>query len=198
MDLPLENIEKKRLGDWSFQVDVRREVERPHPVTIVADHPDHGAGHIILQGRTNPGTAWRHPWLEARYLPPFEDEATEERFWSDVLPQGLVPGSYLMISCDGHPGSLSALTVDVPPQTTRIGYLLWLSGARWYKVWYYPEGWREGHEKLQGNLPMDEAHRARATADRLEELPAFLEGELAERFPRCAARARELLDAKPA
>lgn len=201
MELPLDTLDGAEVGPWRLSVDEDRDAQDPHPVTVHASDGTHEI--IVLQGRTNPGTAWRHPWLEVRFSPRYTaddgvhvwDEKLQIELFGAVLPSALVPGAYIMLSCDGHRDSLSALTVGVPPPATWLGYLLWQAGARWYKNWYYPEGWREGHEKLQGNLPPHDEHKANAEADRLEELEAFLASGLADDYPACSQRAMDLLDA---
>lgn len=201
VQLPLENLDGAEVGPWTLTVEEDHEAQDPHPVTVHASGPAEKI--VLLEGRTNPGTSWRHPWLELRFSPTFPgDDAAE--VWEEALQvelferwirAALVPGSYVMLSCDGHKETLSALTVGVPPPATWLGYLLWQAGARWYKIWYYPEGWREGHEKLQGNVPMDEEHRAKAEADRLEEIETFLSSDLADDYPSCSQRAMDILDA---
>lgn len=198
--LPLEDLDGTTAAGMRFSVEEDDEASSPHPVRIEATRE--GTTWTLFEGQTNPGTKWRHPWLEVRYAPWVGGDADgvalsmdEQVELFEHLGQALLPGSYVMLSCDGHPASLRALTVDVPPPCTALGYLLWNAGARWYKVWYYPEGWREGHEKVQGNLPMDDEHRATRTRERLEEVAAFLDTGLAEEHPACAERARELLDA---
>lgn len=201
VELPLEKLDGAQVGPWRLSLEEDREAQDPHPVVVTAT--DGQREIVLLEGRTNPGTAWRHPWLEVRFSPryPVDDEVEawteelQEELFASALGSVLTPGSYVMLSCDGHRQSLSALTVGVPPPATWLGYLLWQAGARWYKIWYYPEGWREGHEKLQGNVPLDETHRAKAEADRLEELEAFLGSSLADDYPVCSQRAMDLLDA---
>lgn len=199
MQLPLDELDGARVAGLELAVDERSDERSPHPVTITATRK--GTSWTLFDGQTNPGTAWRHPWLEVRYEPRVggtdgDELSTEEQVeLFEALGAVLLPGAYVMLSCDGHPDSLSALSVDVPPACTALGYLLWHAGARWYKVWYYPEGWREGNEKVQGNLPVDEEHRATRTSERLEEIEAFLGTDLAESYPECAERGRELIAA---
>lgn len=64
--------------------------------------------------------------------------------------------------------------MGVPPHATPLGYLLWKSGARWFKDWYFPEGWMEGGEKLQGNKPLNEEYYRKRTRERALELTEFL------------------------
>ncbi len=199
MRLPLERLDGERVAGLVLRVDEQAAERSPHPVAITAK-PSKGNAWMLFHGRTNPGTPWRHPWLETRFDPRIGGVGDGEALaWEDqvalfeALGGALVPGAYVMLSCDGHPDSLRALSVDVPPPCTALGFLLWKAGARWYKVWYYPEGWREGNEKVQGNLPVGDEHEAKRTHQRLEEIAAFLESSLAETFPACAQRGRQLL-----
>lgn len=184
-------------GGLELAVELDTDGHRPFPVQVRAERK--GAAWRVLEGRTNPAAAWRHPWLEVRFDPGPEgarlDEAEQVALFERLGREVLGPGSYVMLSCDGHPESLAQLTADVPPACTWLGWLLWRAGARWYKWWYFPEGWREGNEKIQGNVPTDEDHAAKRTRQRLDELKAFLETGLAERFPDSAERAQRLLDA---
>lgn len=217
MRLPLERLDGIEVDGIALSVEEHADERSPHPVLVHAEVDERSW--VLFEGRTNPGTAWRHPWLEVRYSPwiggapdarstPSTDaddaaeDATADRqplpmdtqeALFEALGDALVPAAYVMLSCDGHPASLRALSIDVPPACTALGYLLWRAGARWYKVWYYPEGWREGHEKVQGNLPADEEHAAERTSERLEEIEAFLGTELAKEHPACAERGRRLL-----
>lgn len=195
-ELPLHRLDGAEVADHTLSVTVDLS-NRPHPVTVTAAGTSERWP--VLEGRTNPGTPWRWPWFEARFRPgPLDDEGQNALF--DALGGVLTPGAYVMLSCDGFTEDNWALTIGIPPPATRLGELLWRAGARWYKVWYYPEGWREGHEKLQGNTPPNDGHRARAEAAIRDELTAFLEGALAGEHPGCRARAARLLaqlDPKP-
>lgn len=197
--LPLERLDGRRIAGLVLSVEEREGERSPHPVSVTAK-PEEGPSWPILHGRTNPGTSWRHPWLEARFVPWLGGDpegeglamGDQEAFF-EALGEALLPGAYVMLSCDGHPASLRALTVDVPPACTALGFLLWRAGARWFKVWYYPEGWREGNEKVQGNLPVGEEHEATRTRERLAEVDAFLGSDLADAYPACAKRGERLL-----
>jgi len=195
--LPLDELDGANVDGLELSVRERARETSPHPVAI--DATLSAETWELFEGQTNPGTAWRHPWLEVRYTPWIGGDgrvldADTQMALFEALGEVLVPGAYVMLSCDGHPHSLRALTVDVPPPCTALGYLLWRAGARWYKVWYYPEGWREGHEKVQGNLPTGEDHEAERTGERLEEIRAFLDSPMAEEYEACARRGRELMD----
>lgn len=200
-ELALDKLDGTTVGPYTLDHTLERS-RRPHPVAITAT--DGAVSWPILEGRTNPGTPWRWPWLEVRFEPrvPATSDGRNSRELSieaqDALfahlADALTPGAYVMLSCDGFTETNWELTIDVPPAATRLGELLWIAGARWYKVWYYPEGWREGHEKLQGNTPPNERHRERAEAERRAELEAWLDSGSSAGFPACRARAERLLD----
>jgi hypothetical protein len=84
-----------------------------------------------------------------------------------------------------------ALRRRVPPAATPLGLALLRAGCRWLKDWYFAEGGREGHTKLQGELPPDAAHRSRAERRLCAELEAFVAD--AGTLPIDHRRAREAL-----
>ena len=67
------------------------------------------------------------------------------------------------------------LTLDYPPVTSPLGYLLFRAGCGSFRDWYISEGGREGPRKLQGYKPLTEAlarERTAALRRQLEELLA--------------------------
>ena len=74
----------------------------------------------------------------------------------------------------GHGETERALRRKVPPAATPLGLELLQAGCRWLKDWYFAEGGREGHAKLHGELPLDDAHRLRAGRALRGELEGFL------------------------
>jgi hypothetical protein len=85
----------------------------------------------------------------------------------------LGPGGSIMVAY-GVGETEQALRRKVPPAATPLGLALLRSGCRWMKDWYFAEGGREGHAKLQGELPMNEHARTRAEAALSAELIGFL------------------------
>ena len=67
-----------------------------------------------------------------------------------------------------------ALRRRVPAAATPLGLALLRAGCRWLKDWYFAEGGREGHTKLQGELPLSATHARRAERTLREELEAFV------------------------
>ena len=91
---------------------------------------------------------------------------------------GLVPaGGHLMVEYDSpaQRESERVLTLDYPPVTSPLGYLLFRAGCRSFRDWYISEGGREGPRKLQGYKPLTEALAKERTASlwrQVEELLA--------------------------
>jgi len=128
------------------------------------------------------------PWVEFRYDPglSFSDGSAvdlEELGLTPVifsLLGGLLPpgGSMMVIyGGEGHPlmrETEKGLKRGFPPHVTPLGYHLWREGFRWFKDWYFPEGWLEGAMKLQATRPLDEEIRARREAQARQELSEFV------------------------
>ena len=78
----------------------------------------------------------------------------------------------------------SQLQRGFPPVLSRLGYKMFGLGFTWFKDWYFPEGFLEGNQKLQGEIALDdERRRKHLQATRKE----------AERFTQAYA-AREIKD----
>jgi hypothetical protein len=127
-----------------------------------------------------PGDGGR-PWVELEDAGPAMLAAVAR-----LLP----PGASIMVAYG--PGEMErSLRRRVPPAATPLGLALLGAGCRRLKDWYFAEGGREGHAKLQGELPLDAAHRRAAERALSAELEAFLatgDGTDADR-----RRAREAL-----
>ena len=116
---------------------------------------------------------------------------------------GLVPpGGHLMVEYDSpaQKESERILTLDYPPVTSPLGYLLFRVGCRSFRDWYISEGGREGPRKLQGYKPLTEAlakERTVALRRQVEELRTRPEtpqhGEHGRTARRLAAAVREEL-----
>ncbi len=152
------------------------------------------------------------PWIEFRYDPlaTFPDGRevdldelglTGEVF--SLLGVLIPPGGSMMViyGAEAHPFSAETergLKRNFPPQATPIGYRLWEAGFRWYKDWYFPEGWLEGAMKLQATRPLDESIRLLREAQARKELEEFVSGMRQRGVPdpearRALARAEEIL-----
>jgi len=128
-------------------------------------------------------------WIEFRYNPraefpdgtavDLEEKGLTHELFS--LLGGMIPpgGSMMVIyGAEAHPLSSNTekgLKRAFPPASTPLGYYLWSVGLRWFKDWYFPEGWMEGGMKLQATRPLDEDIRAQREAKAREELSIFVD-----------------------
>lgn len=159
----------------------------------------------IIQGRYFEGRGkWIRPWLEVDYRPSADFDGLKVdlsggldlelfRALSSLLP----PGGSFMVKYEDHSVTARALALNVPPPATPLGHLLWNAGFRWFKDWYFPEGWMEGGQKLQGNKPLNEEHATKRAEETAGELRSFLAGEFDwddELMGRCRKLAAEVLN----
>lgn len=168
----------------------------------------------VLQGLFFAGRGdYIKPWLEFRYGPSagFEGgvvvDLEREGLTSTLLSLlgGLVPpGGSMMVIYGGEAHPLFRETEEglkrgFPPPATPLGRYLWGIGLRWFKDWYFPEGWLEGSMKLQATRPLDREVRVLREVKAREELSAFAEGLRGRRLTRleegALAKAEEILDA---
>jgi len=124
------------------------------------------------------------PWLEIFYQPVvrFKKDELDLPRENLELPifhalSGLLPaGGRIFVIYDSRYHALTAKALErgVPAAATPLGYLLWRSGFRWFKNWYFSEGWKEGSQKLQANKPLDADHEKRQFQKLYLELKEFL------------------------
>ena len=124
------------------------------------------------------------PWIEVynivpriaveRSLVEILDSRIEDEALS-MLSSSLGPGESLYVEYYRDPETLAQLEAGVPVIATRLGYKLYGLGFTWFKVWYYPEGFYEGGQKLQAEKPVSGEARARHLAWHLDELKRFLQ-----------------------
>lgn len=148
-------------------------------------------GEPVGHGTVFTGARRVRPWIEFHpvTLAPRDDR---DRALFEALSDALEPGGHVMVHYLRDSATAEALTADVPPEATPLGFLLWKAGCRWFKDWYFTEGWMEGSQKLQGNLPLDRDHRAEREEEARARLEPFLDRE--DGFERCKTLAREVLD----
>lgn len=129
----------------------------------------------VLSGIAFEGRPPIRRWMEFRYDPGLLSGGEPEALFR-LLGRAVGPGGHLSVKYESpeHQVTARALAAGVPPPATPLGFLLWTGGCRWFKDWYYPEGWLEGEQKLQGNLPLDAAHRRKREAEAAADLRAWL------------------------
>jgi hypothetical protein len=130
------------------------------------------------------------PWIEFRYDPrvEFADgialDLEEKGLTAKLfhLLGGLIPAGGSMMAIYGaetHPISTDTergLKRSFPPAATPLGFYLWGTGLRWFKDWYFPEGWMEGGMKLQATRPLNDGVRSERESKAAEELEGFALG----------------------
>jgi len=136
----------------------------------------------FVEGRYFRGTELIKTWMEIDYNPRAEfdggavdlpKESLDEALFK-MLSELIPPGGHLTVKYLSHRATAKGLAAGVPPPATPLGFLLWKAGFRWFKDWYFPEGWMEGDQKLQGNKPLDEEHDKKRREEAAEELEQFL------------------------
>ncbi len=144
-------------------------------------------------GRGTHFSGSRHiqPWIELQPTVPFTPEQDEHRELFDALTTVLEPGSHLMVHYLQDDATAETITANVPPPATPLGFLMWQAGIRWYKDWYFTEGWMEGDQKLQGNLPINEETRIEREQEWETRLQAFIDQDTTHQ--ECIDRARTLI-----
>ncbi|HUV03451.1 MAG TPA: DUF1122 family protein [Desulfobacteria bacterium] len=170
-DNPLHTVEGRKVGEYTVHVkDIRKGAfAGVFSFSLLAD------GQTIVSGLYYHGSTWIRPWLELDYSPLTGDEldATGEVLFQ-LLSELIPPGGHISIAYLDHKITARALLSGVPPAATPIGYLLWKSGCRWFKDWYFAEGWKEGGIKLQGEKPLTEQRKRENTQRIVGELTEFL------------------------
>ena len=114
----------------------------------------------------------------------------------EPIARALGPGAAIMVAY-GPGETEQALRRKVPPSATPLGLALLGAGCRWLKDYYFAEGGREGHAKLQGELPLDDAGRRRAERRLRAELGQFLAAGRGTTADRGRARQALLLLGEP-
>ncbi len=116
----------------------------------------------------------------------------------DAVSASLGPGERLFIEYLYDEETMRALELGVPAPATRLGYELFIRGFRWFKDWYFPEGFMEGGPKLQAEKPLGKRHEERLLAETRKELEEFIRAWRGSRDPVITGaleRAQQLLAA---
>ncbi len=114
------------------------------------------------------------PWVEVHSVAGPEFSLVEDLVL-DLAAESLGPGGRLYVEYAWDPVTVYELEHGTPPAASRIGFKLVVRGFTWLKDWYYPEGFMEGAQKLQGEKPLDDAHASRQARSILDELEAYAE-----------------------
>lgn len=100
---------------------------------------------------------------------PFEDIVL------GVFAKNLGPGSSLFVEYGSDDETHEQLQMGVPVALSRLGNKMLRLGFTWFKDWYFPEGYLEGNQKLQGEKPLDATARERHLTAIRQEVEDFAE-----------------------
>lgn len=135
---------------------------------------------------------WIKPWAEIRYfyqvtfsnnkgnieIVNLADHRLDIPLFR-LLSQLIPAGGHLSVEYEKDETE-ACLRSGIHPVLSPLGYLLWKNGFRWFKDWYFPEGWREGGTKLQGNKPLDKTHKKKREQELKEEIELLLKSRAEE------------------
>jgi len=128
----------------------------------------------VAEGKFYPGNDHIDPWIEVRAHMELRPGDEDHRSFFEALASCLEPGSHIMVPYMEHDRTAEQLNVDVPVPATPLGFLLWNAGFHWFKDWYIAEGFREGGQKIQANLPVDEETRREHEQQHERDLEEFI------------------------
>ena len=144
------------------------------------DHSDQVCCAKIFTGRL----PFYRPWIELFdiYGSLSLGRKNVEYFGSDLeksilklFSDALGPGENLFVEYFRDQETRQQLQAGVPAPASRLGQLLYETGFTWFKDWYFPEGFMEGEQKLQGEKALNTAERKRQTLALMRELGLFLQ-----------------------
>lgn len=87
----------------------------------------------------------------------------------------LSPGARIFVEYYNDPETKAMLGMGCPPVLTRLGNKMFRHGCTWFKDWYFPEGYLEGNQKLQGEKPLNTEAKARQLKAARDEVMDFRE-----------------------
>ncbi|MFO7991537.1 MAG: DUF1122 family protein [Thermoplasmata archaeon] len=95
----------------------------------------------------------------------------------ELISRNSGPGEKLFVEYENDRETAVCLSRGCPVEVTRLGSLMLDNGYTWFKDWYFPEGFNEGGQKLQGEKPIDEEHRRKHLEDIEKRVREFLNTE---------------------
>ena len=98
---------------------------------------------------------------------PFEDPILR------IFSESLGPGARLFVEYYTDTETRKQLQMGFPVVLSRLGYKMFKLGFTWFKDWYFPEGYMEGNQKLQGEKPVNVEARKRHIRTTLDEIERF-------------------------
>lgn len=136
------------------------------------------------------------PWIEwfsiepSLFGSPFFDSDIEESLL-ELCSSALTPGGKIFMEYSQDKETLRDLTIGVPTPLTRMGFLMLSHGFTWFKDWYFPEGFNEGGQKLQGEKPLNKERRKEHMKVIREKVKDHMSGDVR---PSISKRANRIMD----
>lgn len=116
-------------------------------------------------------------WVELFSIDPeFYGSGLEKRLIGSIS-QCTGPGEKLFVEYENDIETAVCLSRGYPVEVSRMGFLMLENGYTWFKDWYFPEGFNEGGQKLQGEKPIDEEHRRKHLEDIDKRVKEFMDTE---------------------
>lgn len=78
-----------------------------------------------------------------------------------LCARNVAGGARLFVEYFNDIETRSQLHRGFPAVLSRLGYKMFGLGFTWFKDWYFPEGFLEGNQKLQGEIALDDERRTR-------------------------------------
>ena len=98
-----------------------------------------------------------------------------ENFILQHFIASLEPGARIFVEYYNDHETRKQLGMGYPVVLTRLGHKMFHHGCTWFKDWYFPEGYLEGNQKLQGEKPLHAHARERHIRMAHAEVMAFVE-----------------------
>ncbi len=99
--------------------------------------------------------------------------STLEDLVLSVFSDHLGAGASLFVEYYADHETRKQLQLGLPVVLTRLGSKMWHLGFTWFKDWYFPEGYLEGNQKLQGEKPINGQAEKRHNEAMLHEIESF-------------------------
>jgi hypothetical protein len=100
------------------------------------------------------------------------DSPFEENVLS-IFADNLEAGAKMFVEYYNDEETKAQLEAGVPIVISRLGHKMFKMGLTWFKDWYFPEGYMEGNQKIQGEKPLDSRARKRHVQAIFKELASF-------------------------
>jgi len=116
------------------------------------------------------------------------------------LTSSLEPGARIFVEYYNDCETKSQLEMGFPAVLSRLGNKMFQYGCTWFKDWYFPEGYMEGNQKLQGEKPLNAKAQERHVKVIFDEASNFVEESKTRDKPdeytrRALARANAIVSA---